>query len=101
MLICERGARPGGGLLPVRGEDDEREGTLRALLVSLPGRVISGRLLPEALALIGARFGCVHPPGPGTEIAEVTGMEEEQLALGVEHDQPHDAALDDGQAIIG
>jgi hypothetical protein len=29
------------------------------------------------------------------------GVEEEQLALGVEDGHPHRAALDDGQAIIG
>ena len=41
------------------------------------------------------------PPGPLCGIAGVTGVEEEQLALGVEYDQPHHAALDDGQAVIG
>lgn len=39
--------------------------------------------------------------GPETGIAEVTAVDEEQPALGVEYDQPHCTALNDRQAIIG
>jgi hypothetical protein len=41
-------------------KDDERYGTLRALLIPPPGRVVFGCLRPETLALIGAGFGGVY-----------------------------------------
>jgi len=49
-------ASGGRGLPPLRREDDERESTLGAPLISRPGRVIPGRLRPQALAFPVACF---------------------------------------------